>query len=168
MFFVASAPLSPEGHINCSPKGLDTLVVLGEKRVAYLDFVGSTAETLAHLRENGRIVLMFCAFEGAAKILRLHGHGRVVTDAHEDYADLRSRFALPHDNRSIIDVQVSRISDACGGGVPLFEYREQRGQLLKWADQKGAAGIKLYQAVKNRLSIDGLPAAIVKTPEDSD
>lgn len=168
VFFVGTAPLSPDGHINCSPKGLDTFVILDEKRVAYLDFVGSTAETIAHLRENGRIVLMFCAFDGTAKILRLHGHGRVLTEVHEEYAELRKRFQLPQPNRAIIEVELSRISDACGIGVPLFDYRDQRSGLLDWSEKKGEAGAKLYQATNNRESIDGLPAVLPRTIAEKD
>jgi hypothetical protein len=159
VFFVATAPSGDGGHVNCSPKGLDTLRVLGPRAVAYLDFVGSGAETIAHLRENGRIVLMFCAFEGAPRIVRLHGRGSVVEPANPDFAMLLDRFAPPALGvRSIIRVEVERIADSCGYGVPRLRYEGERTQLQAWAERKGAEGLREYQETKNAESIDGLPA----------
>jgi len=119
LFFVATAPLDADGHLNCSPKGLDTFAVLDPHTVAYLDLTGSGVETIAHLRENGRIVLTFSAFEGPPKIVRLHGRGVVVEPADERFAALRARFPAHHDGvRSVIQIAVERISDSCGYGVP--------------------------------------------------
>jgi hypothetical protein len=157
MFFVASAPLAAEGHVNVSPKGLDCLRVLGPKTVAYLDFTGSGIETVAHVRENGRLTLMFCAFEGPPRILRLRGRGEVVEP--RDPAWARYSPQLPHsDNaRTIIVLHVEIIADACGYGIPLYDYVGERSQLPKWCERKGPEGIAQYQSQKNRYSIDGLP-----------
>lgn len=156
IFFVASAPLRAEGHVNLSPKGLDTFRVLGPSTVAYLDFNGSGVETIAHLKENGRIVLMFCAFQGPPDILRLYGQGRVI-EAHEvEFAELASHFADCENARSLIVVEIERVQDSCGYGVPLFRYEGERTQLHAWARKRGAEGLKEYRAEKNRKSIDGL------------
>lgn len=157
VFFVASAPLDAAGHVNLSPKGLDTFRILGPTTVAYVDFNGSGVETIAHLKENGRIVLMFCAFQGPPDIFRLYGHGRVV-EAHEaEFAALAAHFSACENARSIIVVELSRIKDSCGYGVPLFKYEGERTQLHAWARHRGAEGLKAYRAEKNRKSIDGLP-----------
>ena len=158
MFFVATAPLSAEQHVNLSPKGLDTLRVLGPTRVAYLDHHGSGAETIAHLCENGRIVLMVCAFADQPRIVRLHGRGRVLVPADEDYVRLRHLFADDHEGRTIIDVSVTRVSTSCGFGVPLYEYVGDRRQLTDWAARKGPDGLRDYMHRRNAVSIDGLPA----------
>ena len=158
MFFVATAPLDAAGHVNISPKGLDTLRILGPTQLAYLDQVGSGVETIAHLKENGRIVLMLCAFEGAPRILRLHGRGDVLTPADAEYLRLRPMFPAEPAGRAIIVISVHRIADSCGFGVPLFRFERQRSQLLDWADRKGVNGLRDYQAEKNSTSIDGLPA----------
>lgn len=158
VFFVATAPLDEAGHINLSPKGLDALRVLGPRTVAYLDHVGSGAETIAHLRENGRIVLMWCAFEGPPMILRAHGHGEVLEPADAAYVRLRGLFPSEPAGRAIIRVEIERLSDSCGFGVPLYVFSSQRSQLPAWAERKGEAGLMGYQREKNRLSIDGLPA----------
>jgi hypothetical protein len=165
LFFVATAPLDGGGHVNVSPKGLDTLRVLGPARVAYLDYVGSGAETIAHLRENGRIVLMFCAFDGPPKIVRLHGRGEVVEPQDAAYPELRLLFPPTPAGRAIIVVAVERVSDSCGFGVPIYEFDHDRPQLGDWADRKGADGLATYQRQKNAASIDGLPA--LRWPEDS-
>ena len=128
IFFVASASLDANGHVNVSPKGLDTLRVLGPKTVAYLDLTGSGIETAAHLKENGRIALMFCAFQGAPKILRLHGRGRVVEPGDAEFSEMRGQFADHNGVRSIIVVEPMDISDSCGFGVPLYRYEGQREQ----------------------------------------
>jgi predicted pyridoxine 5'-phosphate oxidase superfamily flavin-nucleotide-binding protein len=157
VFFVASAPLDAGGHVNLSPKGLDTFRILGPTTVAYLDFNGSGVETIAHLKENGRIVLMFCAFQGPPNIFRLYGQGRVV-EAHEaEFAALTENFTNCENARSIIVVEVTRVTDSCGYGVPLFQYEGEREQLLAWARNRGAEGLKEYRRAKNLRSIDGLP-----------
>jgi predicted pyridoxine 5'-phosphate oxidase superfamily flavin-nucleotide-binding protein len=157
IFFVASAPLGAEGHVNVSPKGLDTLRILGPTTVAYLDFNGSGVETIAHLKENGRIALMFCAFQGPPDIFRLYGHGRVVESHEAEFATLAASFPKFDHVRSVIVVEVTRVTDSCGYGVPLFKYEGERTQLQAWASKRGAEGLKEYRAVKNRKSIDGLP-----------
>ena len=158
VFFVATAPLKADGLVNCSPKGLDTLRVLGPRAVAYLDLTGSGIETVAHLRENGRIVLMFCAFEGPPKILRLHGRGTVVTPADPAFADLRPRFGPQQPGeRSLVHVGVTRISTSCGFGVPRYDFAGERDQLTRYAQSKGQAGLAEYRAKKNAWSVEGLP-----------
>ena len=126
MFFVATAPLVGDGHINLSPKGLDAFRILDDQTVAYADLVGSGIETVAHLKENTRIVLMFCSFEGRPNIVRLHGRGEAIEPAHAEFPSLRARFPEYIGLRTIIRVHCTRISDSCGLGVPLFEYRGQR------------------------------------------
>lgn len=169
MFFVATAPLAADGRVNCSPKGpMGTFRVLDDHTVAYLDMVGSGAETVAHLRENGRIVVMFCAFEGPPRILRLHGRGEVVSADDSRFEELyaRAAFEAPHGieaaRRAVIVVEVERIADACGYGVPLMSYEGERVHAEKWAEKKlrvgGEEGIADYMAEKNVESIDGLPA----------
>ena len=157
MFFVATAPLSAVGRINLSPKGLDSFAILDDSTVAYLDLTGSGIETVAHLRENTRIVIMLCAFDGPPLILRLHGRGHVLESAHPEFASLLSRFP-PHDGvRSIIRVALERISDSCGYGVPLYDFKSERTQLPAWVARKGPQGIAAYQREYGACSIDGLP-----------
>jgi len=169
MFFVGTAPLAADGRVNCSPKGpMGTFRVLDDHTVAYLDMVGSGAETVAHLRENGRIVVMFCAFEGPPRILRLHGRGEVVAAGDPRFEELfaRADFEAPHEieaaRRAVIVVEVERIADACGYGVPLMSYEGERVHAEKWAEKKlrtgGESAIDDYMAAKNSESIDGLPA----------
>ncbi len=162
MFFVASAPLDARGHVNVSPKGLDSLRVLDEKRVAYLDLTGSGNETSAHLEENGRITLMFCAFAGPPKILRLFGRGRTILAGADGWPELASRFELRPGARQVIVVDVERVQTSCGFGVPVYEFQGQREMLPAWAEKKGADGIAKYQREKNAASIDGLPTALGK------
>jgi hypothetical protein len=157
MVFVATAPTDTSGHVNLSPKGLDTFRVLGPRSVAYLDYVGSGAETIAHLRDNGRIVFMFCAFQGPPRIVRLHGHGDTLEAGTPGFEELRGRFP-PGTARAIIRVAVDRVSDSCGFGVPLYRYEGERTQLLDWAHKKGERALEEYQRQKNARSIDGLPA----------
>jgi hypothetical protein len=157
LFFVASAPSGDGGHVNCSPKGLDTFRVLGPRSVAYLDFAGSGVETIAHLRENGRIVLMFCAFEGPPKIVRLHGQGRAVEPGDAEFAALRAHFPAAPGVRAVVRVEVTRISDSCGFGVPLYAHVGERDELAFWAERKGEAAIEDYKREKNAASIDGIP-----------
>ncbi len=154
---MASAPLDAGSHVNLSPKGLDTFRILGPTTVAYLDFNGSGVETIAHLKENGRIVLMFCAFQGPPNIYRLYGHGRVV-EAHEPaFAALAANFPTFEHVRSIIVAEITRVTDSCGYGVPLFQYQGQRTHIQAWASNRGPDALKAYRAEKNRRSIDGLP-----------
>lgn len=161
MFFVATAPLSAAGHLNCSPKGLDSFAVLDPRTVAYLDLTGSGVETIAHLRENGRIVLTFCSFEGAPKIVRLYGRGEVIEPGDPGFPALRAVFPARHAGvRSVIRVSVERIADSCGFGVPEYRYVGDRSRLREWAEAKGPAGILEYQAARNRASIDGLPGVV--------
>lgn len=159
VFFVATAPLSGEGLLNCSPKGMaGSFVVLDGTTVAYLDLTGSGIETVAHLRENGRIVLMFCAFERRPRIVRLHGRGHVVTQRDPRFADLVQRFG-PHPGiRSVVVIEVARISESCGYGVPQLDYVADRPVLDQWALKKGEAALVDYRLANNAASIDGLPA----------
>jgi hypothetical protein len=164
MFFVATAPREG-GHVNLSPKGLDSFEILGPKSVAYLDVVGSGAETIAHLRENGRITLMFCAFEGLPRIVRLYGRGEVMEPGDADFEALAARFPQYPSTRSVIRVALTRIADSCGYGVPLYQYEGERSQIADWAERKGPEGLRVYQLERNRESLDGLPALRGKTLE---
>ena len=166
VFFVATAPLSESGRINLSPKGLDSLRVLDDSTVAFADLTGSGVETIAHLKENSRIVLMFCAFEGPPKIVRLHGTGEVIETDHDEFAAFRELFPSFAGLRAVIRISCERISDSCGFGVPLMSFVGPREQITKWAARKGEEGICGYQREKNRLSIDGLPG--LADPEDRD
>ena len=157
VFFVATAPPVSEGNINLSPKGLDTFRILGPRTVAYVDIIGSGVETIAHLKENGRIVLMFCAFEGPPRIIRLHGQGHPIETHSPQFPGLISQFPHYDATRAIIVVDVTRISNSCGFGVPLMEYRGQRDHHFSWVQRKGLDGLTTYKAEKNRRSIDGLP-----------
>jgi hypothetical protein len=157
MFFVATAPLSADGHVNVSPKGLDTFRVLGPREVAYLDLTGSGVETVAHLRENGRVTLMFCAFAGPPRILRLYGKGRAVEPGDAGWGRLAGLFPEHPGVRSVVVVELERVADSCGYGVPLFEFAGQRKQLPAYAERKGPEGMGAYKRKKNRESIDGLP-----------
>ncbi len=158
VFFVATAPLSKGRHVNCSPKGGDSFRVIDPHTVVYQDLTGSGVETIAHLRENGRIVIMFCAFEGRPMIVRLHGRGEVITTGHSDFESLVSKFPRTPGTRAIIRVKVTRVSDSCGYGVPFFNYQDGRDTLDQWAETKGTAGLEEYRTAKNSQSIDGLPA----------
>lgn len=169
MFFVATAPLAAAGRVNVSPKGpIGSLRVLDDHTVAYLDLIGSGAETVAHLRENGRIVVMLCAFEGPPRIVRLHGTGEVVLAGDPRFDELcaRAEFDAPHDieagRRAVIVVEVERISDSCGYGVPLMSYAGEREHLARWTEKKvrvgGEEALAAYMVENNTESIDGLPA----------
>ncbi len=165
MFFVATAPRGDDGLINVSPKGLDgTFAVIDDRTVAYLDLTGSGVETIAHLRENGRICVMFCAFDGPPNILRIQGTGDVVEPGDDGFVGLASRFPEVPGVRSIIRITVGRIADSCGFGVPRYDYAGQRDTLTKWAEKKGPDGVREYQAGKNRRSLDGLPGLPSLTP----
>jgi len=157
--FVATAPNDPRGRVNVSPKGIGgTFAVLDDHTVAYLDITASGAETIAHLRENGRITIMFCAFEGPPNTVRLHGTGRFVTLYDDEFAGLLDHFTETRGARAVIVVDVNRVSDSCGYGVPLLEYAGERDLLPQHMDRKGAEGRREYRRLKNATSIDGLPA----------
>lgn len=161
VFFVATAPLAESGHVNISPKGIvGTSVVVDERTFAYLDITASGAETIAHVRENGRITVMFCAFDGKPNVVRLHGRGRVVLPGDDEFATWVSRFDLAESTatRAVIVVDVARVSDSCGFGVPVMEHTGEREILVDYMERKGADGVLEYQQAKNRTSIDGLAA----------
>jgi hypothetical protein len=168
LYFVGTAPLASDGHVNVSPKGpMSTFAVLDEHTVAYLDLTGSGAETVAHLRENGRIVVMFCAFDGPPRIVRLHGRGEVVLAGDERFEDLFDGCgfenpSLDEARRAIIRVEVDRVGDSCGYGVPLMSYEGEREHLRLSAEKKlrtkGPDAYEEYWPEKNAVSIDGLPA----------
>jgi hypothetical protein len=158
VFFVATATSAAGGHINLSPKGLDSLRILGPRSVAYLDLIGSGVETIAHAKENGRIVLMFCAFQGPPIVLRLHGRARVLESKEPGFSDLISKFPHYDSIRAVIVVDVTRVSSSCGYGVPLMKYEGERPQMFAWAEKKGSQGLEAYKGEKNARSIDGLPA----------
>lgn len=160
VFFVATAPLAGEGLVNLSPKGLEGLAILDPHSVAYLDLMGSGIETVAHLRENGRIVLMFCSFEGPPRILRLHGRGEVIEPGDAAWAECAAVFgerAAQRLARSIVRVRVERVADSCGYGVPRYRYEGERSQLFDWAERKDDATLERYRREFNAASLDGLP-----------
>lgn len=161
VFFVGSAPLAADGHVNVSPKGMaGTFAVVDERTVAYLDYSGSGAETIAHLRENGRVVLMFCAFSGRPTIVRLHGRGRVVLAGDPGFAEVRALFPKEREvgQRSVVVVDVDRVADACGFAVPLMDFRGDRDVLDASQSRRDDAHFEEYWRTRNAESIDGLPA----------
>src|SRR3954469_6616450 len=167
MFFVGTAPSGTDGHVNVSPKGpIESLRILDPTTVAYLDIVGSGAETIAHLRDNGRIVVMFCAFDGPPRILRLHGRGEVVLPEDERFDELLAAGfhepQAPEARRALIVVDVTRVADSCGYGVPLLAYEGERPHsdlsTAKRLRVEGPNAMRTYEAKHNRRSIDGLPA----------
>ena len=160
MFFTGSAPLSGNGHINLSPKGLDSFRVLSPTRVAYMDIVGSGNETSAHLLENGRITFMFCAYDGPPNILRLYGRGRTVLPQDADWNELAPHFNMKLNTRQIIVADIHKVQTSCGYGVPLYDYAGERDIADQWAEAKGEDGLLQYMQEKNRVSLDGLPTAM--------
>jgi hypothetical protein len=160
MFFTATAPM--DGRVNLSPKGLDTFRIISPSRVGYLDATGSGNETAAHLLQNGRITIMFCAFEGPPLILRLYAKGRSVQPGSADWSTLRPHFG-PHmtGERQLIIADIENVQTSCGFGVPLYDFREHRDQLPAWAERKGEEGVVAYRSEKNRQSIDGLPTGLM-------
>ncbi|WP_231489734.1 pyridoxamine 5'-phosphate oxidase family protein [Pedobacter sp. Leaf170] len=160
IFFTASAPLGSQGHVNLSPKGLDSFRVLGENKVAYMDLVGSGNETSAHLLENGRLTIMFCAFEGPPNILRLYCKGTTVLPSDKQWAALSENFNLQMGTRQIILADVFEVQTSCGFSVPYYDYAGERSQAQKWAENKGEEGLEQYKQEKNRLSLDKLPTAL--------
>jgi hypothetical protein len=169
MFFVGTAPSGADGHVNISPKGMaGTFVVLDDLRVAYLDFTGSGAETISHLRDNGRIVIMFCAFQGAPNIVRLHGRGEAVVPADPRFAELLAAFPdapEPRGVRAVIVVDVTRVSDSCGYAVPLMTHEGDRDILLSWTATRSDDALARYRTTRNATGIDGLPALPPPAPD---
>jgi hypothetical protein len=157
VFFVATAPLDAGGLINCSPKGLDSLRVLGPTTLAYVDVGGSGIETVAHLKENGRIVIMMCAFEGPPKIFRFYGKGRVIEPQDEGFAEMLAQFPAQPSARNIIEVTVERTIDSCGFGVPEMEFSKDRESFRNYYGNKSDEFIDEYRRTKNTSSLDGLP-----------
>jgi hypothetical protein len=168
MFFVGTAPSGSDGHVNVSPKGLiETFRIVGPHEVAYLDFVGSGVETIAHLRDNGRICIMFCAFDGPPRIVRLHGRGEVTQIGAPRFDELLALFGETADGelasgiRSVIRVDVERVADSCGYVVPLMDYRGERTQMAQWQASQvakhGDGALLDYSAELNERSIDELP-----------
>ncbi len=160
IFFTASAPLSPEGHINLSPKGMDSFRICSENQVAYMDLVGSGNETSAHILENGRLTFMFCAFEGQPNILRLYCTGTTVLPGSEEWEQLSKNFPLHLGTRQIILADVYEVQTSCGFSVPYYQYTGERDHAQKWAEKKGREGLENYKQQKNRQSLDGLPTAL--------
>jgi len=156
MFFVATAPLAADGRVNVSPRGHDSFSVLDEHRVAWVDYTGSGVETIAHLRENGRICVMFCSFDNRPRVVRLHGRGRVHLPGDAEYDEVVARHPDHPSTRAVVVVDVERVSDSCGYGVPVMEVVGERDLLLLHAQRKGPDGLVAYRAEKNATSIDGL------------
>jgi hypothetical protein len=169
VFFVGTAPLSVDGHVNVSPRGLrDTFRVVDDQTVAWLDLTGSGAETIAHLKENGRIVVMFCGFEGPPKVVRLHGRGRVVTPGDDGWDAHRGGFPDSHAGvRAVVVVDVTRITDSCGFSVPTLAFEAERDLLDRNNERKGEEFLVGYRAKKNAVSIDGLPALPAVSPDET-
>lgn len=157
IFFVCTAPLSADGHVNLSPKGLDCFRVLSDNQVGYMDLISSGNETSAHTLENGRITLMFCSFEGAPLILRLYGKGRAVLPDSEEWVRFAPQFTIYPSTRQLILADISLVQTSCGFGVPLFSYEGERDIHFDWADKKGKEGLQEYLEEKNLVSLDGLP-----------
>jgi hypothetical protein len=165
LFFVATAPLAGDGLVNLSPKGLDALRVLGPRQIAYLDLTGSGIETVAHLKENGRICFMFCAFDGPPRIVRLHASGEVLEPGNPDFERLRTEFPDLPGTRSIVRASLTRIADSCGWGVPRYEFQGPRDQLVRFAEQLGPEKIRRAQIGINAKSLDGLPGVTIAESE---
>jgi hypothetical protein len=166
MYFVATTPLSADGHVNLSPKGLDSLAILDDHTVVYADLIGSGVETVAHLREDGHIVMMFAAFDGEPSIIRLRGRGEVVPPHHSDFDSLHELFPGYTALRSFIRVTCDRIADSCGWGVPLYEFQGQRSQCIDVTNKARVDVVRESQAQNNRESIDGLPGIEPNWGED--
>jgi len=163
VFFVASA--APGAHINLSPKGLDSLRVLDERTAVYLDMTGSGNETAAHLKADGRLTFMFCAFEGPPLILRLYGRGRVLPRGGDEYGDLLARYFNGEERvgaRQMVRLDVDLVLTSCGYAVPNLEFRSERPGLDNWAAQQGKDGLIAYRQKKNTTSLDGHPTGFVE------
>ncbi len=175
LFFVASAPSALDGHVNCSPKGGDTLRVLGPRQLAYLDGLGSGIETVAHVRENGRIVVMLCAFEGPPRILRFHGRATVVDATDACFPDLLARFPPYPAARAVILVDITRIADSCGYGVPFYDFTGLRSDTASYVRKASDKALRRYVHDNNLASLDALPAlsaeaaagVVIQRPEDA-
>ena len=159
IFFIASA--ADAGRINLSPKGMDSMRILDDQCVAYLDLTGSGNETAAHLRENGRMTLMFCSFDEDMLILRLYGRGRAIQPRDADWAALRAQFGELPAVRQIIELAVESVQISCGYAVPRYVYAGERDTLARWAEKKGTQGLLDYWREKNQSSIDGLPSGLL-------
>ena len=157
LWFVGTAPLAASGHVNVSPRGHDTFSVLGPCRVAWVDFTGSGVETIAHLRENGRICLMFCSYDHRPRIVRLHGSGSVALPGEPVYDEVVAQHPAHPSTRAVVVVDVERVSDSCGFGVPVMEVVGERDLLRLGAEKRGPEGLAAYRAEKNAISVDGLP-----------
>lgn len=157
IFFVSTAPLSAEGHINLSPKGLNCFKVISPTRVAYMDLISSGNETSAHTLENGRITFMFCSFEGAPNILRLYGKGTTILPGSDEWEELVPQFEIHPSTRQLIAADIDLVQTSCGFGVPLYQYEGERSIHFDWANNKGEAGLQAYIAENNLVSLDGLP-----------
>lgn len=160
IFFTSTAPLSTEGRVNLSPKGLDCFRVLGESKVGYMDLISSGNETSAHTLENGRITIMFCSFEGAPNILRLYGKGFAVLPGSKEWLAYAPHFKLYPSTRQLIIADIDLVQTSCGFGVPLYEYTGERDIHFEWAEKKGADGLHEYVQQNNLVSLDGLPTDI--------
>jgi hypothetical protein len=160
LFFTATAPLSKDGHINLSPKGLESFKVLDNRRVAYMDIIGSGNETSAHITENGRITFMFCSFEKVPLILRLYGTGRTVLPEDEAWEELAEHFTIYPSTRQIIVADIHKVQTSCGYGVPFYEFVGERSIHFDWAEKKGEEGLEIYKQEKNTVSMDGLPTPL--------
>jgi len=158
VFFVATAPTGADGHVNLSPKGYDTLRVIDDRTVAYLDLTGSGAETIAHLRANGRITLMWCAFTGPPRIVRIYGAGEVVRPGDDGWDEIAARFPENPGARAVIRVRLERMSSSCGFSIPFMDFVGERPTLDQWSERQGVDALAGYRAEKNAVSIDGLPA----------
>lgn len=158
MFFIATAPRADDGFVNCSPKGLDTLRILDDRTLGYVDLTGSGVETIAHLKENGRFVMMFCSFSNRPRILRLHGRGEVYETRDQGFAGLAQLFPVLRGTRAIIKLNVTRIADSCGWGVPVYDYVRDRDTYQKFAASLSDEQMHDAQVAGNSVSIDGLPA----------
>ncbi len=157
MFFVATAPAAGDGHVNVSPKGYDSLRIVNDRCVEWVDLGGSGIETQAHIQENGRITLMFCAFEGAANILRIYGRGTAIDFDHPEFEAALAAFPAFDRARAVIRIDITRVADSCGWGVPFYEFKGERDQLRRWADNKPLEEWRARRHAANAESIDGLP-----------
>ena len=162
LFFVATAPLSEQGHVNLSPKGYDTFRLLSPHHVAYLDLTGSGNETSAHLAENGRITFMFCAFQGPPQILRLYGKGETVLPGAERWEELVAQFPSYPGIRQIILASIDLVHTSCGYGVPLMALQKDRETLTRCATFKGEEGLVDYRGAHNSKSLDSLPTPLAQ------
>ncbi len=159
IFFVGTA--AAEGRVNISPKGMDSLRVLDGNRVVWLNVTGSGNESAAHVQQNPRMTVMFCAFAGDPKILRLYGTARAIHRSDAEWAELAALFPPLPGARQVFDLAIDLVQTSCGFGVPFFDYAGEREQLNEWAHRKGEAGIRQYWADRNSVSLDGLPTGIV-------